>query len=82
MDAVTKKDLQESEDRLEKKISKVIKDAFADFYESVVLPNIERSDREHEKTRVEVRSIRDELVDYVKDHEVRIRKIEKIITTS
>lgn len=83
---LTKKDLQESEARLEKRLSKkideAVKSGFADFYESIFLPSLERNEKDHEEIKQEMRDMREDLSEYIKDHEKRITKIEKTLATS
>lgn len=79
---LTKKDLKETEEHLEKrlgaKIEKVIKDAFSDFYDNIFAPYVERNEKDHDEIKKEMRKGREELNEYIKDHENRVRKLEVI----
>lgn len=86
---LNKKDLKVTEDRLEKSIKetrnslmvsmeKAIKDGFSDFYESIFLPQAERNDKEHQEIKSEIRSMKEDIGEYIKDHEKRITKLESV----
>ncbi len=76
---LTKKDLTQVGDLVEKKINKSIKAAFQDFYDSIFEPYINKNEGEHEEMIKEIKLLRkdtDEIRDYVKDHDKRIENLE------
>ena len=76
---LTKKDLTQVGDLVEKKINKSIKAAFQDFYDSIFEPYINKNEGEHEEMIKEIKLLRkdtDGIRDYVKDHDKRIENLE------
>lgn len=81
---LTKKDLE----LLDEVIQKAVKAGFDDFYENVFLPHSERSEAFIELSDKRHREIlkrfdqndkdHEETLEYIKDHEKRIRKVESI----
>jgi hypothetical protein len=59
---------------VDKIVDKKIKEGFSDFYENILLPHLERSEKEHAEIKESIESIRDVLG----NHEQRIRKIETV----
>lgn len=90
---LTKKDLQALgttiDEKLDKRITesesrfrKAIKDAFSDFYDNIFEPFVERNQKVHVELKETIEKVGQdvyEMKDYIKDHENRIRKIEKNI---
>ena len=68
-----KKDLHEVNSLMQKNLE--------DFYEKFLVPYFDHNEKEHKLTRGSVKEQVEELKEYVKDHEKRIRKLE-IITQS
>ncbi|MBI4096971.1 MAG: hypothetical protein HY428_00965 [Candidatus Levybacteria bacterium] len=67
---LTRSDLKQ----IEGIVSKSIKAAFADFYESIFEPNAERNEREH----AEIRKDLVEIKEHIKDHSKRLEKVEAL----
>lgn len=80
---LTKTDLQNIDKLIQKRVKSAISDGFAEFYEKIFQPFMERNDQEHEEmaknNMKEHEKTREEIGEYIKDHEKRIRKTEVII---
>ncbi|MBI4084271.1 MAG: hypothetical protein HY431_00005, partial [Candidatus Levybacteria bacterium] len=76
------KSIKETRSGLIASMEKAIKNAFADFYESIFLPQAERNDKEHQEIKSEIRSMKEDIGEYIKDHDKRITKLERITGVS
>lgn len=58
----------------------------SNFFHSLIAPALEtmqeENRKEHKEMRNEMKNMREELVDYIKEHETRIRKLEKATLAS
>lgn len=83
------------DDRLgltEKKFDEKLKDGFIQFWETLVLPYFDRNEKHHQEIKEKIESMDKtmermgdnlyEIKDYIKDHEKRIRTLEKAAVTS
>jgi len=68
--------IKETRNSLILSMEKAIKDGFSDFYESIFLPQAEQNDKEHQEIKSEIRSMKEDIGEYIKDHEKRITKLE------
>ncbi len=78
---LTKKDLSEIDGLMQKRVKKLISSALQEFYETLLLPYFDHNEKDHAEIKKGLMESKEELVEYVKDQENRIRKLE-VITAS
>jgi len=84
---LTKKDLQQVEEIVQRNITSAITSAFQDFYTNIFEPYANKNEREHGQIVKEMKSMKkeisglhdetSEIKDFIKDHEKRITILEK-----
>ena len=75
---LTKKDLSQIEEITKKSIN----EAFHDFYDNIFEPSVEKNDRQHKEVVTEIMYMKkdmDDIKEYIKDHDDRIKNLETII---
>ncbi len=85
---LTKKDLQQIDEIVQKRNTESIKAAFRDFYDNIFEPYANKNEREHEQMVKEMKSMKkeihglkdetSEIKEYVKDHEKRLTRVEDL----
>jgi len=78
---LTKKDLEQVEEIVQRNINNSIKSAFRDFYDTIFEPYANKNEREHAEMVKEIKAVKrdtEELKEHVKDHSKRLTHLEAL----